>query len=60
MSDDDDDNQSMDTGQVPYNRLDPAVAYIHGACLVFLDGLGAGKCLYNILTHYNTMPLFDA
>ena len=25
-----------------YNQLEPAVAYIHGACLVFLDGLGAG------------------
>ncbi|XP_077869169.1 midasin [Saccoglossus kowalevskii] len=24
------------------HSLDPAVAYIHGACLVFLDGLGAG------------------
>ena len=26
--------------------LDPAVAYIHGACLVFLDGLGSGMCLW--------------
>ena len=26
-----------------YNQLEPAVAYIHGACLVFLDGLGAGE-----------------
>ncbi|KAJ8314873.1 LOW QUALITY PROTEIN: hypothetical protein KUTeg_007023 [Tegillarca granosa] len=24
------------------NQLDPALAFIHGACLVFLDGLGAG------------------
>ncbi|KAL3884189.1 hypothetical protein ACJMK2_030409, partial [Sinanodonta woodiana] len=24
-------------------KLDPAVAYIHGACLVFLDGLGSGR-----------------
>ena len=32
----------MDT-QSSYNQLEPAVAYIHGACLVFLDGLGAGE-----------------
>ncbi|XP_061171072.1 midasin-like [Saccostrea echinata] len=25
-----------------YNHLEPVVALIHGACLVFLDGLGAG------------------
>lgn len=25
-----------------YNQFEPAVALIHGACLVFLDGLGAG------------------
>ena len=24
------------------NRLEPAVAYIHGACLVFLDALASG------------------
>ena len=23
--------------------LDPAVAYIHGACMVFVDGLGSGS-----------------
>ncbi|XP_056015325.1 midasin-like isoform X2 [Ostrea edulis] len=26
-----------------YNQFEPAVALIHGACLVFLDGLGAGN-----------------
>lgn len=35
----------METGDTPSNQLDTAVAYIHGACLVFLDGLGAGKCI---------------
>ena len=35
------DDVAMETDT--YNQLDPAVAYIHGACLVFLDGLGAGK-----------------
>lgn len=29
--------------QPGYNQLEPAVALIHGACLVFLDSLGAGK-----------------
>ncbi|KAK3603576.1 hypothetical protein CHS0354_028005 [Potamilus streckersoni] len=24
-------------------KLDPAVAFVHGACLVFLDGLGSGR-----------------
>ncbi|XP_052242535.1 midasin-like [Dreissena polymorpha] len=33
---------AMETDDVTLNQLDPAVAYIHGACLVFLDGLGAG------------------
>ncbi|XP_053396218.1 midasin-like isoform X2 [Mercenaria mercenaria] len=33
---------AMETEEPVYNKLDPAVAYIHGACLVFLDGLGAG------------------
>ena len=36
------DLDQMDTG-FTYNQLEPAVAYIHGACLVFLDGLGAGE-----------------
>ncbi|XP_062606102.1 midasin-like, partial [Saccostrea cucullata] len=33
------DAMEMETG---YNQLEPVVALIHGACLVFLDGLGAG------------------
>ena len=33
-----------------YNQLEPAVAYIHGACLVFLDGLGAGKVVSNLVS----------
>ncbi|WAR08077.1 MDN1-like protein [Mya arenaria] len=33
---------AMETDQETPNQLEPAVAYIHGACLVFLDGLGAG------------------
>eukprot|EP00105_Crassostrea_gigas_P045178 XP_019929326.1 PREDICTED: midasin-like [Crassostrea gigas] len=35
------DADTMET-QPGYNQLEPAVALIHGACLVFLDGLGAG------------------
>ncbi|CAH1229365.1 MDN1 [Branchiostoma lanceolatum] len=26
-----------------HQRLDPALAYIHGACLVYVDGLGSGS-----------------
>ncbi|KAL4232858.1 AAA ATPase midasin [Mactra antiquata] len=52
------------------NQLDPALAYIHGACLVFLDGLGAGTtsqgkddvvgslrktCLLYLLRQVNTL-----
>lgn len=29
--------------QPGYNQLEPAVALIHGVCLVFLDSLGAGN-----------------
>lgn len=36
---------AMETGDTYRNQLDTAVAYIHGACLVFLDGLGAGKSI---------------
>lgn len=25
------------------SQLDPVVAYLHGACLVFLDSLGSGN-----------------
>ena len=28
--------------------LDPATAYIHGACMVFLDALGSGKAITDI------------
>lgn len=38
----------METDENQYNKLDPAVAFIHGACLVFLDGLGSGI----VLDHY--------
>ena len=34
-----------------YNQLEPAVAVIHGACLVFLDGLGAGEYTHTTNTH---------
>ena len=34
-----------------YNQLEPAVAVIHGACLVFLDGLGAGEYTCTTNTH---------
>ena len=36
---------SMDTGEdeeTVNRKLEAALAYIHGACLVFLDGLGSG------------------
>ncbi|XP_060072903.1 midasin-like [Ylistrum balloti] len=36
------DEEGMETDDHSYNKLDPAVAFIHGACLVFLDGLGSG------------------
>ncbi|XP_069109146.1 midasin-like [Argopecten irradians] len=36
------DEEGMDTDDHCYNKLDPALAFIHGACLVFLDGLGSG------------------
>ena len=41
------DQMSEESG---YNQLEPAVAYIHGACLVFLDGLGAGKSCKNLVS----------
>lgn len=34
---------AMETEENITSLLEPAVSYIHGACLVFLDGLGAGK-----------------
>ncbi|XP_033739322.1 midasin-like [Pecten maximus] len=36
------DEEGMETDDHCYNKLDPALAFIHGACLVFLDGLGSG------------------
>ena len=45
-----DESVAMET-ETEHNLLDPAVSLIHGACLVFLDGLGAGenvKSLFNI------------
>ena len=30
--------------------LEPTMAFIHGACLVFLDSLGAGEMFYICLT----------
>lgn len=42
------DDETMETDENQYNKLDPAVAFIHGACLVFLDGLGSGI----VLDHY--------
>ena len=41
-----DSDAAMETEESECNKLDPAVSYIHGACLVFLDGLGAGKNNY--------------
>ena len=41
------DQMSEESGN---NQLEPAVAYIHGACLVFLDGLGAGKVVNNLVS----------
>ena len=41
-----------DDDSVQYNKLDPPLAFIHGACLVFLDGLGSGK-LKKIVMTYN-------
>lgn len=39
---------AMETEEQMCSKLDPAVAYIHGACLVFLDGLGAGDNLLRL------------
>ena len=38
-----DSDVAMKTDESPSNQLEPAVAYTHGAWLVFLDGLGAGR-----------------
>ena len=34
----------MDADATGPNRLDPEVAYVHGACMVFLDAMGSGNC----------------
>jgi hypothetical protein len=31
-------------GDEAEGKLEPAAAYIHGAAMVFLDALGAGRC----------------
>ena len=45
----------METQEVP-TLLQPAVAYIHGACLVFLDALGSGSNQYRNVFIYG--PVF--
>ena len=56
-----DESVAMET-ETKHNLLDPAVSLIHGACLVFLDGLGAGenvKSLFNIVNSLEQRLDFD-
>ena len=41
---DDVQDEDMDADATGPNRLDPEVAYVHGACMVFLDAMGSGNC----------------
>lgn len=41
---DSDGDDKMEADTTGSNRLEPAVAYVHGACMTFLDALGSGKC----------------
>ena len=52
------DLDQMDTG-FTYNQLEPAVAYIHGACLVFLDGLGAGEFRLQKIKNLLALKIYD-
>ena len=52
------DLDQMDTG-FTYNQLEPAVAYIHGACLVFLDGLGAGEFTLKKIKNLLALKIYD-
>lgn len=45
-----DSGMAVDWGKhAAHQLLDPAIAYIHGACLVFLDALGTGKLFYVLI-----------
>ena len=39
-------DSDMQVDSASSSHLDPAVAYVHGACMVFLDALGSGRILF--------------